>query len=102
MRYDKHSVDYQVNMESFLEMEECVPMTKPERKAVRIWVRKGHELESNPWNYLDSDGLLLNYLQAYRLHYGYSSGPWDYWKGPDTQTYWDDSRKCFIPKEDFC
>lgn len=102
MRYDKNSIDYQVNLEALLEMEECVPMTKPERDAIRTWVKKGYELESNPWNYLDSDGTQLNYLQAYRLYYGYSSGPWDYWKGPDTQTYWDDTLKCFIPREDFC
>lgn len=101
MRYDKQSIDYQVNMVALHEMEEFVPMTNPERAAVRKWVKKGYELESNPWNYLDSDGMPLNYLQAYRLYYGYSSGPWDYWKGPDTQTYWDDSLKCFIPKEDF-
>lgn len=102
MIYDKKSIDYQVNVESFHEMEECVPMTKSERDAVRIWVKKGHELESNPWDYLDSDGLPLNFLQAYRLEYGYSSGPWDYWKGPDTQYYWDQTLKCFIPKDELC
>lgn len=102
MRYDKLSIDYQVNLEAFHEMEACVPMTKPERNALRRWVKKGYELESNPWDYLDADGLPLNYLQAYRLYYGYSSGPWDYWKGPDTQACWDDTLKCFIPKEDFC
>lgn len=102
MRYDKHSIDYQVNLDALHEMEKCVSITKPERDAIRTWVRKGYELESNPWNYLDSDGMLLNYLHAYRLHYGYSSGPWDDWRGPDTQTYRDDTRKCFIPKEEFC
>lgn len=102
MRYDKKSIDYQINLEALREMEECVPMTKRERDAIRIWVKKGYDLDSNPWNYLDADGMPLNYLQAYRLHYGYSSGPWDFWKGPDTQTYWDDTLKCFIPIEDFC
>lgn len=87
MRYDKHSIDYQVNMEALHEMEECVPMTKPERNAVRRWVKKGYELDSNPWDCLDTDGMPLNYLQAYRLYYGCSSGPWNDWKGPDTQIY---------------
>lgn len=102
MKYDKKSCDYQVNMEAFHEMDKCVPMTKPERDALRIWVKKGYDLDTNPWDYLDSDGLPLNYLQAFRLEYGYSSGPWDYWKGPEHQTYWDDTLKYFIPKDDFC
>ena len=102
MKYDKKSCDYQVNMEAFHEMDKCVPMTKPERDALRIWVKKGYDLDTNPWDYLDSDGLPLNYIQAYRLEYGYFSGPWDYWKGPEHQTYWDDTLKYFIPKDDFC
>lgn len=102
MRYDKNSIDYHINMEAFHEMEDCVPMTKPERNALRLWVKKGFDLDTNPWDYTGSDGMLLNYLQAYRLEYGYLNGPWDYWKGPDTQTYWDDTQKCFIPKDDFC
>ncbi len=102
MRYDKKSSYYQVNMFAFHEMDECVPMTKPERDNLRNWVKKGYDIDTNPWDYLDSDGMPLNYLQAYRLHYGYSSGPWDCWKGPETQPYWDDTLKCFIPKDDFC
>ena len=102
MRYGKNSIDYQINVEAFHEMEHCVPMTTPERDALRNWDKKGYDLDPNPWNLFDSDDLPLNYLQAYRLEFGYSSGPWDYWKGPDTQTYWDESRKCFIPKDEFC
>lgn len=95
--FDKKSIDYQVNLETLHEMEEIVPMTLRERRCIRKWVKKGHEVESNPWNYLDADGLPLNYLQAFRLEFGYSSGPWDYWKGPDTQLLWDDEQKCFHP-----
>lgn len=95
--FDKKSIDYQVNLETLHEMEELVPMTLRERRCIRKWVKKGHEVESNPWNYLDSDGLPLNYLQAFRLEFGYLSGPWDYWKGPDTQLLWDDNQKCFLP-----
>ena len=50
MRYQKKSIDYQINMEAFHEMDDCVPMTKLERDALRHWVRKGFDLETNPWN----------------------------------------------------
>ena len=75
-------------------------MTLRERSCLRRWVRSGHELESNPWGLLDSDGMPLNYLQAYRIEYGYSSGPWDYWKGPERQPLWCDERKCFLRKDE--
>lgn len=101
MKYDKKSIDYQINILALREMEELVPMTTSERKRIRGWVKKGHELESNPWNYRDEEGYPLNFLQAFRLHYGYSSGPWDYWKGSETQDLWDDKQKCFRNREDF-
>ena len=75
-------------------------MTLRERSCLRRRVRSGHELESNPWGLLDSDGMPLNYLQAYRIEYGYSSGPWDYWKGPERQPLWCDERKCFLRKDE--
>ncbi len=99
-KYDHHSIDYQVNILALEEMEGIVPMTIRERNALRKWVRTGHELESNPWQDIDSDGIPLNYLQAFRLHHGYSSGPWDYWRGPETQGLWDESRKCYIYRDD--
>ncbi|HWT75811.1 MAG TPA: hypothetical protein VN258_13995 [Mobilitalea sp.] len=102
MMYDKKSISYQINQEALHEMEECVPMTLEERKCIRHWVNKGHELESNPWEYTDSDGMPLNFLQAYRLEIGYSSGPWDYWKGPEHQPYWNDDLKCFFSKDELC
>lgn len=97
---DKNSIDYKVNIWSLHEMEEVVPMTLYERKYLRKWVRSGHEIDSNPWGYFDSDGMPLNYLQAYRLKYGYSSGPWDYWTGPENQILWCDDLKCFLPKDE--
>ena len=100
MIYDKRSIDYQVNVFSLHEMEEVVPMTLRERSCLRRWVRSGHELESNPWGLLDPDGMPLNYLQAYRIEYSYSSGPWDYWKGPERQLLWCDERKCFLRKDE--
>ena len=100
MIYDKKSLDYQLNLETRNEMEECIPMTKRERDCLRKWVKKGHDPNTNPWDYLDCDGFLLNYLQAFRLEYGYSSGPWDHWKGPDRQTYWSEDLKCFLSKDE--
>lgn len=100
MRYLKKSIDYQVNMETLREMEEFIPMTKYERDALRSWAKQGYDVETNPWGYADSYGGLLNYLQAYRLEYGYSSGPWDYWRGPEDQPLWDETTKCFLPRED--
>ena len=94
-RYDRYSIDYQINIQSLEEMEEVVPMTIGERGALRQWVRQGHELDSNPWNYSDADGYPLNYLQAFRLNHGYLSGPWDDWKGPETQPMWDENGKQF-------
>ena len=100
MRYLKGSDDYEINRFALKEMEELVPMTLPERTAIRKWVRDGYELESNPWEYKDHMGFELNYLHAYRIENGYSSGPWDAWNGPITQELWNDDLKCFIPKNE--
>ena len=101
-RYPKDSVDFEVNLESLREMEEVVPLTKQERYELRSWVRKGYDVESNPWGYLDSDGFLMNYIQAYRLEFGYSSGPWDAWKGPASQPYWSVDIHGFVwPNDNF-
>lgn len=102
MIYEQNSFDYQMNKAAFREMIDIVPMTRPERKALRIWVNTGNDLSDNPWNYRDSDGLPMDYLQAYRLRFGYHSGPWDHWKGPDTHICWDETCNRFIPSDDFC
>lgn len=101
MKYPRDSFEYRINLEALREMEECVPMTRSERDAVRKWVHTGHELESNAWNSVDEFGDQLNYLQAYRLEYGYSCGPWDNWRGPDDQIYWNETANRFIPREDY-
>ena len=102
MTYDRNSFEYEMNQAAFHEMDNFIPMTRPERDALRRWVNAGNDLAVNPWNYLDSEGLPINYLQAYRLKFGYHYGPWDYWKGPDTLLCWDETRNCIIPSEDFC
>jgi len=75
MKYAKGSIDYKVNLVSLHEMEEVVPMTSYERARLRNWVKDGHDVESNPWNYLNDDGSEMNYLQCLRILNGYSHGP---------------------------
>lgn len=48
------------------EFEETVPMTLPERNALRRWVRGGHDINSNPWGYCYGDGWEMSYLDALR------------------------------------
>ena len=57
MKPDKNSMDYQLNLLALEEMENLVPMTLHERTCIRKWVKSGHEIESNPWHYLDADGI---------------------------------------------
>lgn len=80
MKYSRGSVDYAVNVESLREMEELVPMTSYERSRLRGWVKEGNDVESNPWNFLNADGSEMNYLEAFRIRFGYSHGPWDSWE----------------------
>lgn len=100
MMYDKKSIDYQINLETLHEMEDYIPMTRRERDCLRKWVKKGHDPDTNPCGILDSEGFALNYLQAFRLEYGFPSGPWDNWKGPEDQLYWCEDLKCFLPKDE--
>lgn len=101
MKYTKDSIDYRLNLEAFHEMEQVVPMTLYERNALRHWAQSGYDIDSNPWDFLDEYGYPLNYLQAYRLEYGYSSGPWDFWRGPDAEFYWNNVQNRFLPEDEY-
>lgn len=81
MKYYWHTFDHQTDLDNLDYFESVVPMTRAERTAIRRWVYRGNSVDSNPWNYLDSDGEQMCYLQAYRLKCGYTHGPWDYWFG---------------------
>ena len=102
MRFRRNTIDYQITMDNLRWIEDVIPMTRSERRSLRSWVIDGHEIDSNPWEYRDECGILLPYLQAFRLKYGYSGGPWDHWKGPETQLFWDNDRKTFISRDDYC
>lgn len=95
------SLDYKLNMQALYEMEELVPMTRSERYQLRRWVRSGHDIETNPWNSIDEYGYQMNYLRAYRLEFGVSSGPWDYWKGPGFEPLWDEVKNRFISPDEY-
>ena len=100
MIHDTNSIDYHINKAELEDMEIYVPMTLRERTAIRSWVKRGNTIESNLWEYRDSSGELMNYLQAYRIRFGYIRGPWDYWHGeemcscPDNNyDYWDELKE---------
>lgn len=88
-------MDYQTNKAELEDMENYVPMTLRERTAIRCWVRTGHNIDSNPWGYRDSSGELMNYLQAYRICFGYTRGPWDYWYGEEMYSCPDNDHDCW-------
>ena len=96
--YMRHTPEYESNLSSFRAMEECVPMTIIERKATYDWVRNGHDLDSNPWGYLDETGAPCNYLRAYRSEYGHPSGPWDQWKDSESCLRWSWELKKYISR----
>ena len=102
MKIDRSTIDYKISMDNLRWMEEVVPMTRSERLSLRSWVMQGNDIESNPWDLRDLDGMQLNYLEAFRLENGYSFGPWDYWRGPENQLFWDDEHKTFISRNDYC
>lgn len=96
MIYGRHSIDYQLNLYALHEVERIVPMTIPERFIIRSRVKKGHDIESPPWDCRDPDGCQLNNIQAFRLGSSYSYGPCDAWKGLNWEYLWDDELKCFV------
>lgn len=100
MKYQKKSLDYQLNMEAFHELDDQVPMTRSERIALRNWARNGHDIDSNPWNLTDDSNYPLNYLHAYRIKNGYPSGPWDDWERPGDRLCWDLSLKSIYAREE--
>lgn len=64
-------IDHMIHLQVLREMEEMLPMTYYERKSLYKWVHEGNDPELNPWRYLAEDGCYMNYLEAYRYHYGY-------------------------------
>ncbi len=94
MMYKRGSVDYKVNLVALHEMEEVVPMTNMERLYLRNWVRNGHDVDSNPWNYYESDFSEMNYLKARRIKFGTSHGPWDSWEY-ETPVIWQEPLESF-------
>ena len=61
------AVEKEYFREKLREFEDTVPMTHPERTALRRWVRSGHDINSNPWGYCYGNGWELSYLEALRI-----------------------------------
>lgn len=57
-------IERMVLHDRLLEFETLVPMTVSERSALRRWVKGGHDINSNPWNFYDADGWEMSYLEA--------------------------------------
>ena len=70
MKIDRSTADYKVNMDDLRWMEDFVPMTRSERLSLRSCVKQGNDIDSNPWDLRDLDGMQLNYLEAFRLENG--------------------------------
>lgn len=87
-KYPKDSIDYQVNLATLREIEDMVPMLRCERDALRSWAKAGYDVETNPWQYTDASGCLLDYLKAYRVRNGFYRGPLEYWEIDEWYTPW--------------
>ena len=80
MIYARDSFEYHTNYEAFKELEEYVPMTRFERESIRLWVKFGYDIDTNPWKMCEVDGQTMNYLKALRIRCGASHGPWESWE----------------------
>ena len=80
MKYAKGSPEFEANLFAMHEMEDFVPMTRSERDLLHNWAWKGHDIDSNPWNYYEPNGSLMGFLKALRIRCGCSHGPWDSWE----------------------
>lgn len=59
--------DDQIRLTNLEDFEYHEPMTSYERYRLRTWVYSGHDIDANPWGYVDSDGYQLNNLDSLRL-----------------------------------
>lgn len=80
MRFEKGSPEFEYNIDAMHELEDHVPMTRPERKLLHYWVVFGNDIDTNPWRIFELDGSPMNFLKALRVKQGCSHGPWDSWE----------------------
>ncbi|MCR5754945.1 MAG: hypothetical protein K6G30_09085 [Acetatifactor sp.] len=66
MRKSLCAIEKEYLLEMLRDFEDNVPMTRPERNALRRWVWGGHDINSNPWGYCCGDGWEMSYLEALR------------------------------------
>ena len=80
MKYSKGSPEFEFNLDAMHEMEDHIPMTRPERESLHFWVQHGHDIDTNPWKVFFFFFSLMNFLKALRVLQGYPHGPWDSWE----------------------
>ena len=61
------SLAEQMLLESLLEYEEHLVLTRLERRLLHLWVKAGHDVRSNPWGYCYDDGWQMDYITALRF-----------------------------------
>ena len=83
MRFVKGSPEFEYNVDAMHDLEDLVPMTRPERKLLHYWVVFGNDIYTNPWRIFEPDGSPMSFLKALRIRQGYSHGPWDSWEYAD-------------------
>lgn len=57
----------QLLLEQLRECESYASLTEPERNELLLWLKRGNDLNSNPWGYHYSDGWQIDYITALRL-----------------------------------
>lgn len=53
--------------EQLRECEAYRSLTPSERSGLLLWLKRGNDLNSNPWGYHYSDGWQMDYITALRL-----------------------------------
>lgn len=83
MKFTKGTLEFEYNLDAMHELEDCVPMTRPERTLLHYWVQFGNDIDTNPWKIFEPDGSPMGFLKALRVHQGFPHGPWDSWEYAD-------------------
>ena len=64
------SFEKQLMSEQLSEYESQYHLSRQERLLLRLWVRSGNDINSNPWNYEYGDGWKMDFICALRMDEG--------------------------------
>ena len=62
MTYAKGTPEFEYNLDLMHEFEDCVPMTRPERKLLHYWVQYGNDINSGISFFNDLHYALADYM----------------------------------------